>query len=125
MLLLKGYTHIGILLHPSSFSHVVAMVRVMVCADEQAGGGGMENLSTYLRIERNLIGFRTSQTTGLGAHLAAPLIPMVEREAIDLQDPTLRVYNTELLEFAGIIMRLTLEHGMSQIHQNRISNTVD
>jgi hypothetical protein len=42
------YTHIGILLHPSSFSHVVAMVRVMVCADEQARGSGTENLSTFM-----------------------------------------------------------------------------
>ncbi len=49
---------------------------------------------------RVFIGFRTSQTTGLAAHLAAPLIPTVEREAIDLQDPTLKVYNTELLEFS-------------------------
>ena len=64
---------------------------------------------------RIFIGFRTSQTTGLAAHLAAPLIPTVEREAIDLQDPTLRVYNTELLEFGGIVLRLMLEHSMYEV----------
>jgi hypothetical protein len=62
---------------------------------------------------RIFIGFRTSQTTGLAAHLAAPFIPTVEREAMDLQDPTLKVFNMELLDFAGILMRLTLEHTMS------------
>ena len=61
---------------------------------------------------RIFIGFRTSQTTGLAAHLAAPFVPTVEREAMDLQDHTLRVFNLELLDFAGIIMRLTLEHSM-------------
>lgn len=61
---------------------------------------------------RVFIGFKTSQTTGLAAHLAAPLIPTVEREAIDFQDPTLNHYNSELLSVAGIVMRLALEHSM-------------
>lgn len=74
---------------------------------------------------RVFIGFRTSQTTGLAAHLAAPLVPTVEREAIDLQDATLKVYNTELLEFAGMLMRLTLEHGMSQIGQEWVAGSVE
>lgn len=64
---------------------------------------------------RVFIGFKTSQTTGLAAHLAAPLLPTVEREAIDFQDPTLRVYNSELLAVAGILMRLTLEHSMDLV----------
>lgn len=64
---------------------------------------------------RIFIGFRTSQTTGLAAHLAAPFVPTVEREAMDLQDQTLRQFNLELLEFSGILMRLTLEHGMNTI----------
>lgn len=58
------------------------------------------------------IGFKTSQTTGLAAHLAAPFIPTVEREAIDLQDPTLMKFNSELLYMGGVVMRLTLEHRM-------------
>ena len=55
---------------------------------------------------RIFIGFRTSQTTGVAAHCAAPFVPTVEREQIDTQDPTLRVFNLELLNFAGIVARL-------------------
>jgi hypothetical protein len=62
---------------------------------------------------RIFIGFRYSLTTGLAAHLAAPFVPTVEREAMDLQDQTLRIFNTELLEFAGIVMRLSLDHSFA------------
>lgn len=55
---------------------------------------------------RIYIGFRTSQTTGVSAHLCAPFLPTVEREQVDTQDPTLRVFNLELLHFAGITARL-------------------
>lgn len=58
------------------------------------------------------IGFRTSQTTGLAAHVAAPFLPTVEREAMDLQDPALAKFNKELLQISGMLMRLTLEHSM-------------
>ena len=64
---------------------------------------------------RIFIGFRTSQTTGLGIHLAAPLLPTVEREAIDFVDAALREYNSELLEISGMLMRLALEHEMGRI----------
>ena len=64
---------------------------------------------------RIFIGFRTSQTTGLGIHLAAPLLPTVEREAIDFVDAALRDYNSELLEMSGMLMRLALEHEMGRI----------
>ncbi|GAX11731.1 hypothetical protein FisN_7Lh108 [Fistulifera solaris] len=61
---------------------------------------------------RIFIGFRTSQSTGLSVHVSAPFIPTVEREAMDLQDAALRVYNMELLEMAGMLLRLTLEQAM-------------
>ena len=64
---------------------------------------------------RIFIGFRTSQTTGLGIHLAAPFLPTVEREAIDFVDAALREYNSELLEISGMLMRLALEHEMGRI----------
>ena len=47
------------------------------------------------------------------AFRSAPFVPTVEREAIDLQDSTLKLFNSELLEFSGILMRLSLEHAMS------------
>jgi hypothetical protein len=74
---------------------------------------------------RIFIGFRTSQTTGLAAHLSAPFVPTVEREAMDLQDPTLCVFNTEMLEFCGILMRLTLEHTMSLVGVEWQKNTAE
>ena len=61
------------------------------------------------------IGFPTSQTTGMAAHIAAPFVPTVEREAMDLQDPTLRVFNLELLHFSGLLLRWTLESSMESI----------
>ena len=63
------------------------------------------------------IGFQTSQTTGLAAHVSAPFIPTVEREAIDLVDPTLRIYNSELLQISGMILRLGLEQAMEGISE--------
>jgi len=63
------------------------------------------------------IGFQTSQTTGLAAHVAAPFIPTVEREAIDLVDPTLRIYNSELLQISGMVLRLGLERAMQGISE--------
>jgi hypothetical protein len=75
----------------------------------------IQSFSPRIGEGRIFIGFRTSQTTGLAAHLSAPFVPTVEREAMDLQDQTLRMFNTELLEFSGILMRLTLEHGMSAL----------
>ena len=76
-----------------------------------------ESFSPQMGKGRIFIGFRTSQTTGLAAHLAAPFVPTVEREAIDLQESTLRTFNSELLEFSGILMRLSLEHAMSLVEE--------
>lgn len=82
-----------------------------------AGGASLvtESFAPAPGAGRVFIGFRTSQTTGLGIHLAAPLLPTVEREAIDFVDAALREYNTELLEIAGMLMRLALEHEMGRI----------
>ncbi len=55
------------------------------------------------------IGFETHQSTGLGAHLAAPFIPTVERESIDFVDGCLRQWNLELLQVAGKLSRLIYE----------------
>ena len=64
---------------------------------------------------RIFIGFKTSQTTGVAAHVAAPFLPTVEREAMDLQDATLRVYNMELLHLAGVVLRFTLQHAFARL----------
>lgn len=99
-------------------------IEVFIDADSSSQGGSARKgkaaaitgaFSPGMGAGRVFIGFKTSQTTGLAAHLAAPLLPTVEREAIDFQDPTLRVYNCELLAISGILMRLTLEHSMSLV----------
>ncbi|CAG8625260.1 16108_t:CDS:10 [Gigaspora margarita] len=63
------------------------------------------------------IGFRTHQTTGYSMHLAARVIPTVERESIDLVQKTLNEYNTEMLCSAGILCRLLYEDEMKRILQ--------
>ncbi|CDF34901.1 unnamed protein product [Chondrus crispus] len=98
-------------------------IEVFVDANDSSDNGQKKSRATKITSAfspgmgagRVFIGFKTSQTTGLAAHLAAPLLPTVEREAIDFQDPTLRIYNCELLAIAGIVLRLTLEHSMSYI----------
>lgn len=98
-------------------------VQIFLSGQEQFDEGNKRNkaykilqsFSPRVGEGRIFIGFRTSQTTGLAAHLAAPFVPTVEREAMDLQDQTLRIFNLELLEFSGILMRLTLEHGMGAL----------
>ncbi|CAG8454354.1 3405_t:CDS:10 [Acaulospora morrowiae] len=64
------------------------------------------------------IGFRTHQTTGCLAHLAARVIPTVERESIDLAEKTLAVYNGELLSLSGTMFRILYEHEMNQIKKS-------
>ncbi|CAG8463812.1 12087_t:CDS:10 [Funneliformis caledonium] len=63
------------------------------------------------------IGFPTHQTTGCCTHLAARVIPTVERESIDLVDKTLAVYNKDLLCVAGILCRIVYEDDFAQIKQ--------
>lgn len=75
----------------------------------------LQAFSPHVGLGSVFIGFRTSQTTGLAVHLAAPLIPTVEREAIDLQDPALKRFNSDLLSISGAVMRLCFEEGMASV----------
>lgn len=51
------------------------------------------------------IGFATHQTTGIGFHIQSHLIPTIERESLDMQDPYIAAWNRELLTFSGQIVR--------------------
>ncbi|CAI2174465.1 1539_t:CDS:10 [Funneliformis geosporum] len=73
------------------------------------------DLLPYPEQGRIYIGFSTHQTTGCCSHLAARVIPTVERESIDLVDKTLAKYNNELLCIAGILCRILYEDEMTQI----------
>ncbi|CAG8589024.1 5426_t:CDS:10 [Diversispora eburnea] len=81
-----------------------------------------KNLLPYPEQGRIFIGFPTHQTTGCSSHLAARLIPTVERESVDLVDKTLAVYNTEMLCLAGILCRILYEDEMTQI--SRLYNEI-
>jgi hypothetical protein len=55
------------------------------------------------------IGQPTSQTTGIGGHMAARFIPTVERESIDLVDRHVAHWNKELLWVGGYLARMIYE----------------
>ncbi|CAG8458419.1 11877_t:CDS:10 [Scutellospora calospora] len=83
-----------------------------------------KNLLPFPEQGRIFIGFQTHQTTGCSVHVAARVIPTVERESIDLVDPTLSIYNSEMLCSAGILCRLLYENEMyhiSRLYQDMIS----
>eukprot|EP01087_Luapelamoeba_hula_P005451 TRINITY_DN1552_c0_g3_i4.p1 TRINITY_DN1552_c0_g3~~TRINITY_DN1552_c0_g3_i4.p1 ORF type:complete len:2126 (+),score=399.70 TRINITY_DN1552_c0_g3_i4:112-6489(+) len=61
------------------------------------------------------IGFSTHQTTGSGYHLAAQLIPTVERENIDFQDVYISNWNCTLLTAAGRVARLFHEYSLVKL----------
>nr|ODN97578.1 hypothetical protein L204_02996 [Cryptococcus depauperatus CBS 7855] len=62
---------------------------------------------------RVFIGQPTSQTTGIGGHLAARFIPTVERESIDLVDKHVSHWNRQLLWVGGYLCRLIYELEMA------------
>ena len=61
------------------------------------------------------IGQATSQTTGIGGHLAARFIPTVERESIDLVDRHVSHWNKELLWVGGYLARLIYELELQEV----------
>jgi hypothetical protein len=74
------------------------------------------------------IGLATHQTTGIGMHIFSHLIPTIERENIDLQDPYISIWNEQLLISIGKITRFIYDHTildalnqMSQATNDRIN----
>jgi hypothetical protein len=67
------------------------------------------------------IGLATHQTTGIGMHVFTHLIPTIERENIDLQDPYISIWNEQLLTSIGIIVRFiydqTILHAVNTVSQ--------
>lgn len=68
------------------------------------------------------IGLATHQTTGIGMHLFSHLIPTIERENIDLQDPYISIWNEQLLVSIGKIIRFiydqTVIDAVNTIHED-------
>ncbi|KAL9028350.1 MAG: hypothetical protein Q9196_003268 [Gyalolechia fulgens] len=66
------------------------------------------------------IGFQTSQTTGLGAHISIPsIVPTVEREQIDLTSNHINTWNIELLRAAGILARVSWASTMADFRRQQ------
>ncbi|WRT66409.1 uncharacterized protein IL334_003365 [Kwoniella shivajii] len=90
-------------------------------------GGVFGGLCPPLDAEKSakvFIGQATSQTTGIGGHLAARFIPTVERESIDLVDRHVSHWNRELLWVGGYLARLIYEVEMQDLHQTWLKTTV-
>ncbi|RGB27756.1 hypothetical protein C1646_630205, partial [Rhizophagus diaphanus] len=74
-----------------------------------------EDLISYPEQGKIYIGFPTNQTTGSSSHLAARVIPTMERELIDFAEQTLAEYNIEMLCLGGTLSRILYEYEMAQI----------
>ncbi|CAF4050058.1 unnamed protein product [Rotaria sp. Silwood2] len=70
------------------------------------------------------IGIGTHQTSGIGMHVYTHLIPTIERENIDLQDPYIAKWNRELLASIGQIARRIYDGEMLMI-SNNTQKTID
>ncbi|WWC89285.1 uncharacterized protein L201_004206 [Kwoniella dendrophila CBS 6074] len=91
-------------------------------------GGVFGGLCPPLDSEKSakvFIGQATSQTTGIGGHLAARFIPTVERESIDLVDRHVSYWNKELLWVGGHLSRMIYELEMQELRQQWIHTTVE
>ncbi|KAH6912035.1 hypothetical protein BKA70DRAFT_1266345 [Coprinopsis sp. MPI-PUGE-AT-0042] len=67
---------------------------------------------------RVIIGHATSQTTGIGGHMAARFIPTVERESIDFVADYIATWNKALLEVGGILSRIAYEYELVKIKKS-------
>ncbi|KAJ1980690.1 hypothetical protein H4R34_002368, partial [Dimargaris verticillata] len=66
---------------------------------------------------RVFIGFPTAQTTGFAGHVAAHLIPTVERESIDFIDKHLKVWNENMLHMCALLARILYNDELDDISQ--------
>ncbi|KAJ1655938.1 hypothetical protein IWQ61_004405, partial [Dispira simplex] len=66
---------------------------------------------------RTFIGFPTHQTTGCSIHVAAHVIPTVERETMDFVDPSLARWNQEIITMCALVVRILYNEEMHDIGQ--------
>jgi hypothetical protein len=69
------------------------------------------------------IGLATHQSTGIGMHVFSHLIPTIERENIDLQDPYIAIWNEELLVSIGIVTRFIYDQTILDGFNNCLEET--
>ncbi|CAG8539361.1 9116_t:CDS:10 [Paraglomus occultum] len=78
-------------------------------------GNIFKDLVPHTEQGKIFIGFPTSQTTGCSLHLAARVIPTVERESIDLAEITLAKYNGQMLSMAGVLSRILYDYEIKML----------
>ena len=71
------------------------------------------------------IGQGTHQTTGIGMHVYSHLIPTIERENLDLQDPYISKWNQEILLAVGQISRFIYDQAMAAAVKNLKDDSID
>ncbi|UJR29713.1 hypothetical protein I4U23_017262 [Adineta vaga] len=71
------------------------------------------------------IGLATNQSTGIGMHLFTHLIPTIERENIDLQDPFISIWNEQLLISIGKIIRFIYDQTIKDFVNQLEIQTID
>ncbi|CAF1073633.1 unnamed protein product [Rotaria sordida] len=64
------------------------------------------------------IGLATQQSTGIGMHVFSHLIPTIERENIDLQDPYISIWNEQLLTCIGKIVKFIYDQTILDVVNN-------
>lgn len=64
------------------------------------------------------IGLATHQSTGIAMHVFSHLIPTIERENIDLQDPYISIWNEQLLLSIGKIIRIIYDQNIVNAFKN-------
>lgn len=64
------------------------------------------------------IGLATHQSTGIGMHVFTHLIPTIERENVDLQDPYISIWNEQLLTSIGKIVRYLYDQTILHVVNN-------
>uniref|UniRef100_U9UAW9 Sacsin/Nov domain-containing protein n=1 Tax=Rhizophagus irregularis (strain DAOM 181602 / DAOM 197198 / MUCL 43194) TaxID=747089 RepID=U9UAW9_RHIID len=74
-------------------------------------------LLPYPEQGRMYVGFPTQQTIGCCLNLSAHVIPSVERESVDLVNNTLKDFNKEILNSAGILCSILYENEMNKIDE--------
>lgn len=71
------------------------------------------------------IGLATHQTTGTGMHVFSHLIPTIERENLDLQDPYISIWNEELLASIGKITRFIYDQAIVHVVNNKSDGSIE
>ncbi|KAJ8106265.1 hypothetical protein OPT61_g9651 [Boeremia exigua] len=102
-----GTVSVSIVTPCKNSSHLCPLFDLMMPSDSEAG--------------RIFSGLPTLQSTGLQAHILIPTILDMHRGLVDLTTTHVKVWNTELLQVAGILSRVIWTQEMEAIKASSLS----